>query len=421
MFQTAAALIALSVSCAAASADTKIPPDRDETQRIPAEPADATLEDEKSVQTRDEGRFDADDLARASEIGATIATADWLGPMAPVALSPFFGVALLSGLAQFGPDALVGQNSLLEANSPLHSPWIFGTFATLAVLTSLPRLTKVSKPIAGVLDQFEAYSSIITLVAVRVLAGDNGGEGAGLTVALAGIGSFSLEAVLAVAAAVNVLVINAVKFVFEFAIWVTPVPFLDACFEAANKAVVAGLMGLYVFSPVLATGVNLLLFLAAGVAFLWARRQIVFLRTILLGRVMSLFFRGQPPTEPTFTVFPREAFGPFAARERLTLSRTDEGYVLSRRSWPGKVTEVEIPAVRGHRVEPGWVADAVIFNSDPSVPLLLSKRTRAYLDIVAALLSMDLAEEKFERSSQRIRGELGDGGVRFRRPTPAGG
>ena len=359
------------------------------------------------VQVDDGAGISDAELAIANTLSTNIATSDWLGPLAPVALSPFFGVAALAAMAQFGPETLVESNTLLSANSPLHSGAVLWTFATLALLTSIPRLTKVSKPIAGALDQFEAYSSIITLVAVRFLAGEPDPAGATATVAIAGVGSASIEVVLSVAAAVNVIVINAVKFLFEFAVWVTPVPFLDACFEAANKAVVAGLMGLYAFSPVVATGLNLLLFVAAAVAFLWARRQIVFLRTILLGRVLSLFAKGSPPTEPIFTVFPKEDFGPFAARERLTLERTDEGFLLSSRSWPGRVTEVEIPAARGHRVEPGWVSDAVIFNAEPSVPLLLSKRTEAYLDVVAALLTIELAEGEFEKSHHRLHGELG--------------
>ena len=350
------------------------------------------------------------EVEAARQLGTRIAADDWLGPLAPVALSPFFGMAALSGLAQFGPELTVSENTLLSASSPLRSPALFWTFAFLAVATSLPRLTKLSKPIAGALDQVEAYSAVITLVAIRFLAGDPLAGDAlppGERVALAGVGSMSVEVVLSAAAAVNVLVINAVKFLTEFAVWVTPVPFLDACFEAANKAVAAGLMGLYAFSPAVATLVNLMLFAAAAVAFLWARRQIVFLRTILFGRVVSLFSRGRPPTEPRFTVFPRDDFGPFAARERLSLERTKDGFLLSRRRWPGRVTEVEIPSVRGHRVESGWAADAVIFNTDPSVPLLLSKRTRAHLDVVAALLTMDLADESFEAGHNRLRGELG--------------
>ena len=351
----------------------------------------------------------AQDVVAAEKFGHYIAAGDWLGALAPVALSPYFGIAALSAMAQWGPDSLVYSNSLLSA-PPLHNPVVFWVFAVLAVGTSLPRLTKVSKPIAGALDQIEAYSSVITLVAIRFLVGnpdDPTAVAGGTVFYAAGFGYFSVEVLMSIAAAINILVVNAVKFLFEFLVWITPVPFPDACFEAANKAVVAGLLGLYAFSPFAATVINMLLLSLCFVIFVWARRQIVFLRTILFGRVLSLITKGRPPTEPEFTVFPKDDFGPFAARERLSLSRTDEGFLLRRRLWNGQVTEMEIPHAPGHRVEPGWVADAIIFNADPSVPLLLSKRTRAYLDVVAALLTIELAADSADHSPARLHGELG--------------
>ena len=296
------------------------------------------------------------ELATASRLGTTIGTSEWLGPLAPVALSPFFGMACLAGMSQFGPDTLVESNGLLAANSPLKNPTVFWTFAVLAVLTSLPRLTKVSKPIAGALEQVESYSSIITLIAIRYLVSQESAAPVGDEIVYAaGIGEMSIDAILSVAALINIVVINGVKFFFEFLVWLIPIPTLDALFETANKAIVAGLMGLYSVSPLAATVLNLLIFAVCGVLFIWTRRQVVFMRTMLTGWLWSLLRTGRPPTSPEFVVFPKNDVGPFSARERLILSRTPEGIVLSKTSMFGVLTEHLVQPARTARIEPGWI------------------------------------------------------------------
>jgi|694.fasta_scaffold00384_31 hypothetical protein len=67
---------------------------------------------------------------------------DWLGPLAPIALSPFFGLALLSGTATYGPEWIQERSVMLQADGALDSPSLFWTMAALALFTSLPRLTK---------------------------------------------------------------------------------------------------------------------------------------------------------------------------------------------------------------------------------------------------------------------------------------
>ena len=205
-------------------------------------PAESPEQSIDQFELRESG-LTAGEAMAAEKISQAVTATEFLGPLAPVALSPFFGVACLSGMAAFGPDSL-GSNALISDSSPLASPWVFAVFAVLATLTSLPRLTKVSKPIAGALDQVEAWSGIITMIVVKFLIG---GAGSDLEVAgshavqVAGIGQLSIDALLAIAAGVNIFVVNSVKFFFEFLIWITPVPFLDACFEAANKALCLGL------------------------------------------------------------------------------------------------------------------------------------------------------------------------------------
>ena len=95
--------------------------------------------------------------------------ADWLGPLAPVAMSPFFAVTCLSGLALWGPESIT-DNALLGSTGPLQSETLFFVLLGLTILTSLPRLTKVSKPFAQAVDRLETYAVIIILLAIKIVS-----------------------------------------------------------------------------------------------------------------------------------------------------------------------------------------------------------------------------------------------------------
>jgi hypothetical protein len=58
------------------------------------------------------------------KISALTGSLDWLGPLAPIAISPFFGITILSGLSQFGGD-LLPDNSFISNNPVLNNPAVF--------------------------------------------------------------------------------------------------------------------------------------------------------------------------------------------------------------------------------------------------------------------------------------------------------
>ncbi len=151
----------------------------------------------------------------ARQIGAS----EWLGPLAPVALSPFFGIAVLSGLATYGPEFLQQRSGLITSGSPLNNHYLFWTMATLALLTSLPRLSKVSKPFALAIENVESYASVIILIAVKFLSSHQPGTAPQPELSLAGFGAVPLDTLMSIAAALNVIVINTVKLFFELMVW----------------------------------------------------------------------------------------------------------------------------------------------------------------------------------------------------------
>ena len=212
------------------------------------------------------------DLAAAHRVTDAVPWSEMLGPLAPIALSPFFGLACLSGVSLLTTRGILPENSFLHGHPVLTHPAILAAFLILALVTSLPRLTKVSKPLAQACDFLETYAGIVAVVVVQLVSRYAGAEPSPEVLLPAGLGQVTLSTLLTGLSILNLLVIHAVRFFFELLVWLSPVPLLDAIFETANKASCAGLMVLYAFSPWLALVVNALMFLVCLALFKRARR-----------------------------------------------------------------------------------------------------------------------------------------------------
>lgn len=325
-----------------------------------------------------ESEVSATELTAASEMVHALPITDWLGPLAPMALSPFFGVTCLSGMALWGGDYLPMNSGLLSPESPLANPAIFWVFLGLTVLTSVPRMTKVSKPFAQAVDHVEAWAGIGTLLILKIIISMDTPDAPVEEVAVysAGIFSFTADMLLMIAMVVNMVVVHAVRFFFEFLIWATPIPFVDACFEVLNKAICAGLMALYGYSPPIATTVNLVILAACLLVFRWIHRRVVFCRTMAIDPILSRIFPSRAtPKEGRLTVFPTGAFGPFAARAKCELEPKDTGWLITQRRWFRPALTMELPFDRCDPVMlSGIVANTLQFNAEGTKPCSFSKR-----------------------------------------------
>lgn len=346
-----------------------------------------------------ETEFSAADVTAAQQFGQTLGVADWLGPLAPVALSPFFGIACLSGMALYGQGWVSPDNPFLGENSPLHNPAVFWTFMILTLITSIPRLTKVSKPFAQAVDQVEAWAGIITLIALKMMVGEAAPDSDQLPVAQlamvqAGVLSFSANTLLMIAGVINVFVINAVKFFFEVLIWITPIPTIDAIFEVANKSVCAVLMAIYGYSPTIATGINLAMFLAAAVVFRWVYRREVFFRTALVDAAWSLFAPPGKIANRELTVFPTADFGTIPARAKCRLCRTEVGWTLVQQSWLQKHSVVEIlDSDWAAELDAGYLTNSIKLTGTHSATLTFSRWYNARLPELAAAMGAKLNQQ----------------------------
>lgn len=216
----------------------------------------------------------AGDLAAADALSDRVPWTEVLGPLAPVALSPFFGMACLSGLSLLVTRGVLPENGFLHSHPVLTHPAMFAAFALLAVFTSLPRLTKVSKPLALLCDTLETYAGIVAVIVVQVVSRYVAEATPDPVVLPAGLGTITGSALLAGLSIANILVIQSVRLFFELLVWISPVPLLDALFESMNKVVCAGLLALYAFSPWAALVVNAMIFLMCLALLRRARRGI---------------------------------------------------------------------------------------------------------------------------------------------------
>ncbi|MEZ6128749.1 MAG: hypothetical protein R3C59_08710 [Planctomycetaceae bacterium] len=354
--------------------------------------------------------FSAADVTAASQFGQTLGIADWLGPLAPVALSPFFGITCLSGMALYGQGWVSADNPFLGEGSPLHNPNVFYAFLVLTLITSIPRLTKVSKPFAQAVDQVEAWAGIITLLTLKMMMGADAPATEQLPVVQLGFVSFTLDTLLMIAAAINIFVINAVKFFFEVLIWITPIPTVDAIFELANKSVCAVLMAIYGYSPTLATIINLTMFVVAAFLFRWVYRREVFFRTVLLDAVWSFLAPQKGVRKPELIVFPAAAFGPFPARTRCRLSRTENGWTLVQQRLLRKDVLLELSSTDCDiELVSGYFTNSVRLVGRQPVEMTFSRRYNACLQELAAAIGAKVEEPaaNTERARDVLRAEMG--------------
>ena len=88
---------------------------------VPVSSAETTIDQDKLLAESQKGQN------LAEKMGIT----ETLGPLAPVALSPFFGLACLSGTSILCEKGILPENDFLMGNEVLNNGWVFLIFAGL--------------------------------------------------------------------------------------------------------------------------------------------------------------------------------------------------------------------------------------------------------------------------------------------------
>ena len=277
-------------------------------------------------------------IAAASGLSQQLSMQEWLGPLSSIAISPFFGLACLSGAATYGPDWLQSRSSLFGESSPLNNPLLFWVMLGLTVCTSLPKLTKVSKVFSLAIEKLEMYSAIIIFLAMKFLSGTELPDGEGIApthvVMTAGLATLPLDVLFAVAAALNIVVVNTIKIFIELLVWLTPFPTIDAMLELANMSLCAALMAIYVYSPLLATILNICILVVCCSVFFQVKRNMAYVMELIL---LPLFRKAMSwPADSQKTIgFLRKPWNGLPTRSALILTKTSNGshVQMVKRGW----------------------------------------------------------------------------------------
>lgn len=271
----------------------------------------------------------------ADRISRFVAAQDWLGPVSAIALSPFFGLACLSGIATYGPSFLREHSSLLGITGPMNNPALFWSMTALAIITTLPRWTKFTKPISLAIEKLEAYSAIIILVVMRLTV-DYSANPAEIVLLppsseiqtpllQAGFTTLPLDMLLALAIALNMIVVNTIKLFIDVLIWITPFPAIDIVLDLIGKSLCALILGIYAWSPWLAVVLDLLIFIACAMVFMKVTRRLRYYRDLVLKPILRKVFGSvsesqiHNTTSVSTSVFLAKPYRGFPTLSRATL------------------------------------------------------------------------------------------------------
>ncbi len=359
--------------------------------------------------------FDKDALAqdaqKAEELVEQYGITEALGPLAPVAMSPFFGLTCLSGMSILSDVEFFGlaDNGFLQGNEVLNNWLVFLVFGALTVATSVPRLVSVSKIFAEAMDRVETYAGIISYGVILMAAAQSQGPEQETFVYTAGFISFTQSGLLTIAAAVNIFVISSVRFFFELLVLISPIPTLDAIFECANKGIAGILVCIYAYDPRLAFVLNVFLFLICLVIFKWINRRLKYLKAtllepILLGIVRKLLGRGTydpdwkakrrcgrqvPDLEMVVKCFPMRKLGKIKTKDLCYLTFSADGVSLLKPYLfkPTLIKKLE-PGQLSNDVQEGLTAYSVILTeNDKPCELVFGRVYTDKLDAIKAKLN----------------------------------
>lgn len=353
------------------------------------------------------------DIGKADALTHHIPLAEILGPLAPVAISPFFALTLLSGASILVDNEFLPRNDFLYGNPVLGNEWVFFALLLLTIFTSLPRFTKVSKAVAQAADFLETNAGIIVYLVILGIAVTPSQESGPRVVYNAGVFEFSATTLLMIACVINIVVINTIRVFFELMVFLCPIPAVDALFELGNKTFCLLLAAAYVANPWLATAFDLSLFALCLCAYAVVRRRLTHYRAILLDPVIAglraMFVKDSLPErhrgvlaalgnrlplteDPVLVkVFPDQAIGQIKKRSKAFLVETTEGPVLVKLRIFGGTLFQKLGAAAGQTlsIKPGILQNAVMVRDGSGqilVKLCFTRTWSAYLNRVGAAL-----------------------------------
>ncbi len=259
-----------------------------------------------------------------------------LGMLGPVAISPYWGLFLASASSMLG----LGNNEYLMTH-PLLGNWIvFGLFLLIAIITSIPNITKYSKALGVAVNYLEDNTAIVVVVLTLFL--QMVGTAIGETSPHGEFGFFgtSIYTVMLMAfSAFYMFVVTTVRLFFEIMAFVTPIPFVDTVTEILKKISSLVMMGVYFVSPEIALGISLILLVIAFFFFKKASTSLKYFKDFYISPILG-WIMGKRRTvldqgiakkiknkniQYAIPVWPLESYGSIQKKKKTWLIKEEDG------------------------------------------------------------------------------------------------
>lgn len=207
--------------------------------------------------------------------------------VSPTAISPFWTLFLTSLASTLG----IGNDYIVT--HPLLGNWAMLLVSGLFVLiTTLPNLTKVSKPIGLAAKFLENKAGIVIYVIILIAPYVFPPEGTAVAMVNLGLFDIPFFVLLMIGLAIPYyIVVMTVRYLLEILIFLSPIPFLDALFEFAKKAITFFLIVIYFLFPSFGFVLSIFIFIVAFFFFKRATRISNFFQYVYVEPILAMVFR----------------------------------------------------------------------------------------------------------------------------------
>lgn len=213
-----------------------------------------------------------------------------LSLLSPMAISPFWTLFITSFASTFN----IG-NDYIASNPMLDSVLVLSFSFLLVVITTLPNLMKVSKPIglaAKFLENKAGYVIYILMMIVPYIFVSDVSQYQGMiTFGIFGI-PFKVLLIIALALPYFIVVMT-VRYFLEIMVFLSPIPLFDAVLEILKKLFTVSLIVIYFLFPTFGFILSLLIFFVALLFFKKAKKLSNFFQYIYALPILYKLFNRQ--------------------------------------------------------------------------------------------------------------------------------
>lgn len=363
-----------------------------------------------------------------SEIDSTLAQnaslVESFSLLSPMAISPFWTLFITSFASTLG----IG-NQYIASNPILDNGIVLFISFLLVLITTLPNLTKVSKPIgltANFLENKAGYVIYdLMMVAPHLL---QSGESQQQGMVTFGFFDIPFSVILMIALALPYfLVVMTVRYFLEILIFLSPIPLLDAFFELIKKGITFFLIVIYFVFPTFGFILSILIFIASFLLFKRAKKvsnffQYVYVLPILaklFGRKQELvsdklpskISRQYPNASLAVKCLTGKKTGKIPSKSIVWMLKNDEGLFICQPKFLRSTVVVQVDKPQADNLQLSQeLYYQIIHDSQSQTKLLINSTYKRLSDEIGRALNLEkmgkvgLAKRKEELSEQGKKG-----------------